>query len=79
VPTRPTRRWSDTNAIETLLANHDIWERKLRSPAQVEKLVGRSSDAWRLATPYVESKSSGTKLARTAPGGLGFEEVGHVE
>jgi hypothetical protein len=77
VPTRPTRKWTDTAAIESLLAGFDIWDKKLRSPAQVEKLLKKSSpDTWGLVSPYVESKSSGTKLARVGPNeDTGFDEL----
>ena len=78
VPTRPTRRWSDADTVATLLPDrHDIWDVKLRSPAQIEKLVKTSSYTWRLIEPYVESKSSGTKLARVTSddAGLGFDDL----
>ena len=75
VPTRPTRKWTDTSAVESLLAGFDVHERKLKSPAQVEKLLRKSSDTWGLVSPYVESKSSGTKLARVTSDGVGFDEL----
>ena len=69
VPTRPTRKWVVPDAdIGTRLArlgiSHDqVWETRLRSPAQVEKMVGRQ--VWGEVDKLVESRSSGVKLART--------------
>jgi hypothetical protein len=77
VPTRPTRKWINDEAVTaSLLGDHVtddvIWEKRLRSPAQIEKtLTTRGAaaggrDLWRdLSGALVESKSSGVKLART--------------
>jgi len=72
VPTRPTRKWIDDAVTERKLAALGvdpsvIWESKLRSPAQMEKALGRNNrDLWgkSLTDELVESKSSGVKLAR---------------
>ena len=71
VPTRPTRKWTDADtvigpALVMLGVTHDqIWETKLRSPAQVEKQL-RGRGPWsRIADNMVESVSSGVKLGRT--------------
>ena len=82
VPTRPTRKWigdeiQTASVLSTAgVANDVIWETRIRSPAQIEKVLARSAlrDEWRshLADSLIESKSSGVKLARTrnadAPG-----------
>ena len=73
-PTRPTRRWLNTDMVlDQLVAaklpldlTHDF---KLRTPAQLEKNVGkdkRMTRAWwdQRMSPLVESYSSGVKLAR---------------
>jgi Protein of unknown function (DUF2800) len=74
-PTRPTRKWvSDEDEVAARLLDEglnrrDVWEQKLRSPAQVEKqlrrlgMTGRGWDV--LASELVEAKSSGVKLSRT--------------
>jgi hypothetical protein len=75
VPTRPTRKWiSDEPTTAGTLQLFDvpdnvIWETRLRSPAQIEKAMGRGArfrELWngQLAGALVESKSSGVKLAR---------------
>jgi hypothetical protein len=72
VPTRPTRGWTDTDTVSQTLtsAGVDAWKAELKSPAQIEKLVKKGSSIWRTVEPFVESKSSGTKLARvTSDGG----------
>jgi hypothetical protein len=76
VPTRPTRKWIDdetvtASALKTLNVPDDvIWETRLRSPTQIEKVLGRGASG--LTATLIESKSSGVKLARTrnsdAPG-----------
>jgi hypothetical protein len=83
VPTRPTRRWNDedpvtaASLVDTGVTVNEVWETKLRSPAQLEKTLIRSArgrEIWnnRIAPFLVENKSSGVKLARTrnsdAPG-----------
>jgi hypothetical protein len=76
VPTRPTRKWvDDEKTIAGTLQLFDvpddvIWETRLRSPAQIEKAMGRGArfrELWngQLSDTLVESKSSGVKLART--------------
>lgn len=73
VPTRPTRKWTASDfdvakRLSSLGAGHDeVWETRLRSPAQVEKqldrtLIGRR--IWGEIDKWVESKSSGVKLSR---------------
>jgi hypothetical protein len=76
VPTRPTRKWIDdetvtASALKTLNVPDDvIWETRLRSPTQIEKVLGRGASG--LTATLIESKSSGVKLARArnsdAPG-----------
>jgi hypothetical protein len=73
VPTRPTRKWlqPDTDIatrLSSLGANHDeVWETRLRSPAQIEKQLHRSRKGraiWDEAQRMVEARSSGVKLGR---------------
>ena len=66
VPTRPTRRWTDAGSVGTMLfaAGIEANETKLKSPAKIEKAVGKTTTLWRLLEPYIESKSSGRKLSR---------------
>lgn len=73
VPTRPTRKWIyDDAGTASLLQTQrgctydELFEIKLRSPAQLEKLLARRGDRVPL-TQLVEAKSSGVKLARTGP------------
>ena len=70
VPTRPMRKWKDEDDAERTLTNGfglgDIWERKLRSPAQIEK---RCPSVRPYLAPLTESVSSGVKLARTSDAG----------
>lgn len=74
-PTRPTRRWSNTDAVLdeltasqlTLDVTHDF---KLKTPAQLEKVIKTHAlmpKAWwdQRMSPLVESYSSGVKLSRT--------------
>jgi Protein of unknown function (DUF2800) len=86
VPTRPVRRWSDVDAVLKELhstgMDHRAVEWKLRSPAQVEKLVRQaersnqiSPDAWDRLSPLVESHSSGVKLQRVTLGNEDFDPV----
>jgi hypothetical protein len=72
VPTRPVRRWTElgVSQVETNLVTLGLAREGHRSelltPAQMEKLArrkGHTWDAW--FGPYVESHSSGVKLART--------------
>jgi hypothetical protein len=64
VATRATRKWKDeSTALGDMLADfgEDVaYERKLRSPAQVEKLIGKK--AFCDYADLVESKSSGVTL-----------------
>lgn len=67
VATRATRRWVDEREAElTLLETHGlakstVLETKLRSPAQIEKAIGKKFAQSVLAS-LVESKSSGVTL-----------------
>lgn len=84
VPTRPTRKWllpdSDiANRLSLLGAGHDeIFETRVRSPAQLEKtlhrLPRRGRVIWDQAATLVEARSSGVKLGRdnTADAGEAF-------
>jgi hypothetical protein len=80
VPTRPTRKWIDDEtttaaALSTLgLGPDTIYETRLRSPAQIEKMtrpgkfvrVGTGPPVGHLSlASLIESKSSGVKLVRT--------------
>lgn len=73
VPTRPTRKWTapDTDIateLSKLGAGHDeIWETRVRSPAQVEKQLLRTRKGrliWDQTVTLVEARSSGLKLGR---------------
>ena len=71
VPTRPRRTWDSPDTVQDILTRsgvNDVVETKLRSPAQIEKLVKRTPRIWDLVAPHVQSKSSGTKLTRTGDG-----------
>lgn len=64
VEKRPTRKWVDEEKIVAFLKgkglfDEEIYQQKLKSPAQIEKLVGKKE----LPTDLVEKKSSGYKLA----------------
>lgn len=66
VQKRATRKWkSDEDAIASLqtygLDEADLYAKKLRSPAQIEKVVGKENND--VLTDLVESVSSGTVLA----------------
>lgn len=74
VPTRPTRKWCEhESSIAIQLRNLGldadvIFETQLRSPAQVEKQLLRTSKGrliWDQAAVMVEAKSTGVKLGRT--------------
>ena len=67
VPKRPTRRWRDEEQtvveLQALgLPEDELIARKLKSPAQVEKLVGSSRK--REIADLVVAESDGTTLAR---------------
>lgn len=73
VPTRPSRYWIDDETVVAAalgvlgLGDDAIWETKLRSPAQVEKVVKKelSRATWdQGVSQMVELRSSGVKLAR---------------
>ena len=73
VPTRPTRKWTAPDAdiagqLHSLGASHDeIWETRVRSPAQVEKQLLRTRKGrfiWDQTVTLVEARSSGVKLGR---------------
>lgn len=68
VPKRAVRKWKDEGTVvATLIVDHDVssddlWNRKLKSPAQVEKLLGKAGkDA---LADLVIKESSGNTLAR---------------
>jgi hypothetical protein len=73
VPTRPTRKWlaPDTDIatqLQALGASHDeIWETRVRSPAQIERHLHRTRKGrliWDQAAVMIEARSSGLKLGR---------------
>jgi hypothetical protein len=78
------RRWSDeTDAIKKLcamdLAESQIWEKKLRSPAQIEKVLGAKRKAE--IEPLVSRPVTGTNLVSadktTRPAAKGLAERHH--
>ena len=66
VPTRATRKWVDEGNAETVivsetgLATGDIYTSKMKSPAQIEKLVGKKNMG--PLRDHIESKSTGVTL-----------------
>jgi len=77
-PTRPTRAWSDESDVYVALLKEgvkpdQIYEAKMRSPAQMEKHV--SARAWRQVQPLIEVKSSGMKVARSLSPAQPFDRV----
>jgi hypothetical protein len=64
VAKRATRKWGNEDAAaDALIAFNDIYhEPELKSPAQIEKLIGKKKFA-EVAEPYVTKESSGTVLA----------------
>ncbi|MDQ3222324.1 MAG: DUF2800 domain-containing protein, partial [Gemmatimonadota bacterium] len=67
VAKRATRKWVSERQTEEYLLEHslapeEIFDRKLKSVAQIEKVVGKKS----LPTDLYESKSSGSTLAPAA-------------
>jgi len=73
VPTRATRQWlapdSDiAEKLQELGATHDeVWETRVRSPAQIEKQLNRTRKGkrvWDMARSLAEARSSGVKLGR---------------
>lgn len=66
VEKRATRRWKDEAAVKAFakeinLVTEELYELKLKSPAQLEKVVGKKN----LPSELVEKKSSGVNLAPT--------------
>jgi len=75
IPTRPTRKWlaPDADIVRRLVDLgvdiDEVWEERVRSPAQIEKLLHRSRKGraiWDKAQALVEARSSGVKLGRDA-------------
>jgi len=67
VDKRPTRRWTDEEAVKGALqelGDAIYTEPKLKSPAQIETLLRGKKRAAQLVGHLIESKSSGTVLAR---------------
>lgn len=64
VPKRATRKWAAGAEDLLPLGEADLYERVLKSPAQVEKLMPGKSKAERAAAlePFVVKESSGTNL-----------------
>jgi hypothetical protein len=67
VAKRPTRRWTDESGVEQILKSdgylvEEIAKTELKSPAQIEKLLGKKNFAAALGN-LVEKKSSGHKMA----------------
>jgi hypothetical protein len=86
VPTKATRKWLDTDtAIAGRLnalgaAQEEIWETRLRSPAQMEKTLHRTRKGrliWDQTVGMIEARSSGVKLGRdnTTDAGEDFTDV----
>jgi len=72
VPTRPVRSWGDTKQLGAVatrlgLSPLDLQRVEWITPAQAEKKL--SSAFWPYLSPFVVSKSSGTKLARSDAAG----------
>lgn len=76
VPTRPTRKWTQPEQevkyrLEALGASYsDVFETRLRSPAQMEKHLCRTRSGqklWKTIEDIVEARSSGVKLGRDHP------------
>ena len=71
VDKRATRRWRDEEDARVALENaltkasdQDVWVKKLKSPAQIEKQIGKKRYA-EIAAPLVEKVSSGHTLVAT--------------
>jgi hypothetical protein len=72
VPTRPTRKWTEPEGtvatrLSDLGAGREAYESRLRSPAQLEKVLTRTRQGrrvWEQMTVIVEARSSGVKLGR---------------
>ena len=68
VATRATRKWKDESTAKSALEQYglddgDLYERSFKSPAKIEKVVGKKPFAADLAGDLVESVSSGMTLA----------------
>ena len=66
VAKRATRDWKNESVTDILdldfgLPSSEIWERKVRTPAQIEKTVGKK--AFKALEPYVVKESSGNTIA----------------
>jgi hypothetical protein len=86
VPTKATRKWLDTDTaiagrLNALGASQDeIWETRVRSPAQMEKTLHRTRKGrliWDQTVGMIEARSSGVKLGRdnTTDAGEDFTDV----
>ena len=73
VPTRATRKWllpdqEIADQLEDFGASHDdIWETRVRSPAQIERQLLRTRKGrkiWDQTSALIEARSSGVKLGR---------------
>lgn len=73
VPTRATRKWTAPDAdivrrlVDLGVDIEEVWEERVRSPAQLEKLLHRSRKGraiWDEAQRMVEARSSGVRLGR---------------
>lgn len=83
-PTRPTRRWTNTDAVMDELTASQLsldvtHEFKLKTPAQLEKVISKYAlmpKSWwdRRMAPLVESYSSGVKLAHAGKSSTDFTE-----
>lgn len=74
VPTRPTRKWlrPDTEIAGLLgqegVTHDQVWETRVRSPAQMEKALVRTREGrriWGEIASLIEARSSGVKLGRS--------------
>lgn len=69
VQKRATRQWIDPDtAADTLCAtvgmgDDELYDKKIKSPAQIERVIGRSKEAKTLLNELVESVSSGLTIA----------------
>lgn len=82
VPTRPRRVWANEMTVVAQLisagyAGDQVYERVLRTPAQMQKQV--KADDWRVLQAFIDVRSSGTKLARVVTPARPFEETTDTE
>jgi hypothetical protein len=84
VDKRPVRRWTDEAAVRAVLKDVPdiLTEPKLKSPAQIETVLGGKKRAAAVVGKYIKSESSGAVLApesdpRPAVAGLleSFEDI----